>query len=95
MKSPGLNKNSTKANVDEASKQLEQAAIDKTPKIKSKNLDVVAEYERKQHKPAANFVVIGMPLFTCLSPQAHRHRPRGLRQKHADGPTSARPAGSG
>jgi elongation factor 1 alpha-like protein len=29
-------------------------------KVKSKNLDVVAEYQKSKQKKAANFVVIGM-----------------------------------
>ena len=38
--------------------------VDDTPKAKSKNLDVLAEFERRKAKNAANFVVIGMPLFS-------------------------------
>jgi hypothetical protein len=34
--------------------------LDETPKARSKNLDVLAEYEKKNSKNAANFVVIGM-----------------------------------
>lgn len=33
--------------------------IDETPKVKSKNIDVVAEYEKTPSKNAANFVVVG------------------------------------
>jgi elongation factor 1 alpha-like protein len=33
--------------------------VDDTPKAKSKNLDVLAEFERRKAKNAANFVVIG------------------------------------
>lgn len=33
--------------------------MDDTPKAKSKNLDVLAEYEKAKAKNAANFVVIG------------------------------------
>jgi elongation factor 1 alpha-like protein len=36
--------------------------IDDTPKAKSKNLDVLAEFERRKAKNAANFVVIGRSL---------------------------------
>ncbi len=36
--------------------------IDDTPRAKSKNLNVLAEYEKKKSKNAANFVVIGMTL---------------------------------
>jgi hypothetical protein len=34
--------------------------IDDTPKATSKNLDVLAEYEKAKAKNSANFVVIGM-----------------------------------
>lgn len=30
-----------------------------TPKVKSKNIDVVSEYKKVKRKKAANFVVIG------------------------------------
>jgi elongation factor 1 alpha-like protein len=33
--------------------------IDDTPRARSKNLDVLAEYEKTKAKNAANFVVIG------------------------------------
>jgi elongation factor 1 alpha-like protein len=33
--------------------------IDDTPRAKSKNLNVLAEFERAKAKNAANFVVIG------------------------------------
>lgn len=34
--------------------------IDDTPRAKSKNLDVLAEFEKTKAKNAANFVVIGV-----------------------------------
>ena len=34
--------------------------IDNTPRATSKNLDVLAEYEKFEAKTAANFVVIGI-----------------------------------
>jgi elongation factor 1 alpha-like protein len=40
--------------------------VDDTPKAKSKNLDVLAEFERRKAKNAANFVVIGMYLTSLL-----------------------------
>lgn len=36
--------------------------LDDTPKAKSKNLDVLSEFEKTKAKNAANFVVIGMLL---------------------------------
>lgn len=36
--------------------------IDDTPRARSKNLDVLAEFEKTKAKNAANFVVIGMLL---------------------------------
>ena len=38
---------------------LSDVAISEAPKLKSKNLDVLAEFQRTKKKPAANFVVIG------------------------------------
>jgi elongation factor 1 alpha-like protein len=38
---------------------VEAIRVDDTPKAKSKNLDVLAEFERRKAKNAANFVVIG------------------------------------
>lgn len=38
---------------------VEAMKLDDTPKARSKNLDVLAEYEKKTLKNAANFVVIG------------------------------------
>lgn len=38
---------------------ISKVAIEDAPRAKSKNLDVVAEYERSRRKNAANFVVIG------------------------------------
>lgn len=37
--------------------------LDDTPRAKSKNLDVLKEFEKAKSKNAANFVVIGMPHF--------------------------------
>jgi elongation factor 1 alpha-like protein len=39
--------------------------MDDTPRARSKNLDVRAEFEKAEKKNAANFVVIGLSL--CLS----------------------------
>ena len=38
--------------------------MDDTPRAKSKNLDVLAEFDKAKAKNAANFVVIGMLLFS-------------------------------
>lgn len=45
--------------VNDVSKGIENVAINDVPKPKSKNLDVIAEFEKTKQKPAANFVVIG------------------------------------
>jgi len=34
--------------------------LEEQPRLKSKNLDVVAEYAKSKRKKAANFVVIGL-----------------------------------
>ena len=38
---------------------ISKLAVDDAPRAKSKNLDVVAEYQSSKKKNAANFVVIG------------------------------------
>lgn len=45
--------------LNDVSKGIENVAINDIPKPKSKNLDVIAEFEKTEQKPAANFVVIG------------------------------------
>ena len=52
-------KSSTGAEIRAVTSALSNVAISETPKLKSKNLDVLAEFERTKKKPAANFVVIG------------------------------------
>ena len=42
-----------------ATNAVNKIALDDTPKAKSKNLDVAAEFGKSQRKNAANFVVIG------------------------------------
>jgi len=39
---------------------VEAMKLDDTPKAKSKNLDVLAEFKKNKSKNSANFVVIGM-----------------------------------
>ena len=39
---------------------VEAMKLDDTPRAKSKNLDVLKEFEKAKAKKAANFVVIGM-----------------------------------
>lgn len=46
-------------NLDEAAQGIKNITIEE-PKVKRKNLDVLAEFERSKPKNAANFVVIGM-----------------------------------
>ena len=50
--------NITKAKVD-INKGIKNLSVEEPFKIKSKNLDVVAEYAKRKRKNAANFVVIG------------------------------------
>jgi elongation factor 1 alpha-like protein len=60
---PGLKSGKAQANKDKTvgdlAKDLNKAKIDDTPRAKSKNLDVIAEYDKSEKKNAANFVVIG------------------------------------
>ncbi|RDW85578.1 hypothetical protein BP5796_03903 [Coleophoma crateriformis] len=45
--------------ADQIASGVEAMKLDDTPRAKSKNLDVLAEYEKAKTKNAANFVVIG------------------------------------
>jgi elongation factor 1 alpha-like protein len=42
---------------------MKSLSVEEPVKVKSKNLDVLAEYKKSQHKNAANFVVIGGSVF--------------------------------
>jgi len=46
--------------ADQITNGVESMKIDDTPRATSKNLDVLAEYEKTKAKNSANFVVIGM-----------------------------------
>lgn len=45
---------------------VESLKLDDTPKAKSKNLDVLKEFENAKRKNAANFVVIGKVVVEVL-----------------------------
>lgn len=48
--------------MNDLGQELNKVKIDDTPKAKSRNLDVIAEFEKSRAKNAANFVVIGTTL---------------------------------
>ncbi|KAF2649085.1 hypothetical protein K491DRAFT_735684 [Lophiostoma macrostomum CBS 122681] len=48
-----------KTKGDKLAASMEKMAVEETPKVKSKNLDVIKEFEQSGMKPMANFVVIG------------------------------------
>lgn len=50
---------STKDKVDGITSGISKATIDHAPTARSKNLDVLMEYDKSKTKEAANFVVIG------------------------------------
>ena len=45
--------------MNDISKGIEKVVVNDVSKPKSKNLDVIAEFEKTKQKPTANFVVIG------------------------------------
>lgn len=63
-----INKNKTKRTVaskspgknNDVADAIGQLSVQETAKVKSKNIDVLAEYHKSERKKAANFVVIGM-----------------------------------
>jgi elongation factor 1 alpha-like protein len=57
--SKGPAKTNGEKKADQIANSVEALKIDDTPRATSKNLDVLAEYEKAKRKNAANFVVIG------------------------------------
>lgn len=58
-KSSGTQKTAKEKKDAQIAAGVEALKIDDTPKAKSKNLDVLKEFESAKRKNAANFVVIG------------------------------------
>lgn len=58
--SKGPPKTSKEKKADQIANGVEAMTMDDTPRAKSKNLDVLKEFEKSVNKNAANFVVIGM-----------------------------------
>lgn len=57
-----------KAPAHKLADNMEKLTVEEAPKVKSKNLDVVKEFEKSNMKRMANFVVIGKRLalfFPC------------------------------
>lgn len=52
-------KTAAEKKADQISNGVEAMKIDDSPRATSKNLDVLAEYEKTKAKNSANFVVIG------------------------------------
>ncbi|PBP17260.1 P-loop containing nucleoside triphosphate hydrolase [Diplocarpon rosae] len=57
--SKGLLKTSGEKRADQIANGVEAIKLDDTPRTRSKNLDVLSEFEKAESKNAANFVVIG------------------------------------
>jgi elongation factor 1 alpha-like protein len=53
-------KTAAEKKAEQISNGVEAMKVDDTPRATSKNLDVLAEYEKTKNKNALNFVVIGM-----------------------------------
>lgn len=53
-------KTTNEKKADQIANGVEAMRIDDTPRARSKNLDVLKEYENAKSKNAANFVVIGV-----------------------------------
>jgi hypothetical protein len=68
---------------------VEKLTVDETPKVKSKNLNVVQEFEKSGMKRMANFVVIGKldEENTCGS-GTDIGRPCRSRKEHPNGTTA-------
>ena len=59
MPGPRATKSTHDKELNGVAQVVSDIAITETSKTKSKNLDVVDEFEKKKTKPSANFVVIG------------------------------------
>ncbi|KAK0120257.1 Hsp70 suppressor, GTPase facilitates ribosomal subunit dissociation [Cadophora gregata] len=57
--SKGPPKTSNEKKADQIANGVEAVKLDDTPRARSKNLDVLSEFEKAEKKNAANFVVIG------------------------------------
>ena len=58
--------------VSGVTQALQKSTLTEAPKVKSRNLNVLAEFEKTKHKPAANFVVIGKAISYTKSVSANR-----------------------
>ena len=77
--------------MDQIASGVEAMKINHIPRATSKNLDVLAEFEKTKAKNAANFVVIGMRAIVEWKIQSNFNRPCGRWEKHTDGPFAVRP----
>jgi hypothetical protein len=80
---------STDKSVNGITNSVAKTTIDESPRAKSKNLDVVAEYTKASKKNAVNFVVIGRDIYNRFQrPNLTIGRPRRCWQKHPHGPAT-------
>jgi elongation factor 1 alpha-like protein len=57
----GPPKTNAEKKADQIANGIEAMKVDETPRARSKNLDVLKEWEKVENKNEANFVVIGVP----------------------------------
>jgi hypothetical protein len=84
---------SKKTHGDKLAGSVEKlAVVDDTPKVKSKNLNVVEEFKKSGMKRMANFVVIGKPVYPSMiwTLGVDLGRSCGSRQEYAHGPITVR-----
>jgi hypothetical protein len=62
----GPPKTSAEKKTDQIANGVDALKIDDTPRTTSKNLDVLKEFEQKEKKNEANFVVIGKNIYFQL-----------------------------
>jgi hypothetical protein len=82
---PKKKKTPADAHAERLADSVETMTVDE-PRVKSKNLNVVDEFEKSGSKRLANFVVVGMYTFHASIFRSDMNRSRRSRQKHTHGP---------
>lgn len=79
-----------KKNGDKLADSVDKLSVENTPKVKSKNLNVVEEFKKSGMKRMANFVVIGELKDSIARRCTHIDRTRGSWQEYTHGSLALR-----
>ena len=67
LRQTGITPKKKRAHGESLARSVEKLAVADEPKVKSKNLNVVEEFEKSGLKRMANFVVVGMYFAAWIS----------------------------